>query len=192
VFTPLPSCERRGEVERKHEYEEDEIMAGGRRPVPDMPETTMSEIGEPEASIPTFASQEEADAAIDPTTGKAPTQYAIVDPALKLPALAVQLLSEKDAEIARLRAEMARMRPAALSPAERELALAKVPPARKYRNKERQERTFIDGSGRICRMLPNKILDERLFPIEFIMQQGFDLEEVDPSTRQIGRFAFMR
>jgi hypothetical protein len=48
------------------------------------------------------------------------------------------------------------------------------------------------GTGKTCRMVPNKVLDERYYNIPFILQQGFNLVELKddedgkPAT-QVGR-----
>lgn len=45
---------------------------------------------------------------------------------------------------------------------------------------------YQDASGRLARLVPNKILDERYFPIEHIRNQGFQLVECDERDMQIG------
>ncbi len=45
---------------------------------------------------------------------------------------------------------------------------------------------YTDRTGRQCLMKPNKILDERYFPIEWLKQQGFQLQEVAQGETQIG------
>jgi hypothetical protein len=154
-----------------------------------MPEAAPAEPAQ--NAIPVFASQREADEA----PGGTPAVYEIRDPAVEAlqktaAAMLPAKLDDAHAEILRLREQLSRARPALLSKEEDEAARKAVPPARRFKNMERETRTFIDANGRICRMLPNKILDERYFPIEFIAQQGFDLKEVGPEVRQIGRFSF--
>lgn len=45
---------------------------------------------------------------------------------------------------------------------------------------------FIGKNGQLSRLRPEKILDERYFPIDYIRQQGFQLVEVTDGGRQLG------
>jgi hypothetical protein len=46
---------------------------------------------------------------------------------------------------------------------------------------------YMGQDGKMHRLRPGKLLDERYFPIQFLRDQGFELIEVEPGARQIGR-----
>lgn len=131
----------------------------GRRAVPELPatETTESE------DVPVFGSEEEANIAAE--NHLRPARYAVVEggtPLAPAPvASPMQATPSKAPVVAR---------------------------AKRYRvvGLERGGTNYIDRSGRMARMVPNKVLDERYFDIAFLKAQGFNLVEVGENDRQIG------
>jgi hypothetical protein len=133
----------------------------GRRAVPDF-ETKEDDAAElPTDDIPTFESEEAAENA----PGGKPMRYQIVS--------GTPLTSAAPA-------------PFRAAPAAKKMDPA--PKLHRYRvlNLPPEGKNYISPSGQMARLLPNKILDDRYFDVEFMQQQGFALQEVDSSAQQIG------